>query len=344
VLLSGAGDTTPPITDAQISGTAGSNGYYVSPVKLTFTAQDPDDAPNTLVTTVLVNGVAQSDNPITLGADGTYNVAYWSVDPAGNREVTEQQVVHIDRTAPSISASANPNVLWPPNHKFVPVVVTGHVSDNLSGINRTVTYQVADEYHQVQPSGSAQVDSQGNYRFVVDLQSSRLGQDKNGRQYVVRVTAHDVAGNQATASSGVLVPHDMGHGFRGRFSGPIPVHPRRPNFAELRRERLAAQEHAIQVRRAEAEARRQHQIAIRDAQKHQQQLRRQAIAHPIQVAHGRGKPAVPQPSQVRSGPAHRLIALPVGNDHGNHGNSHGNQGHGNHGNSHGNHGNGHGKK
>jgi hypothetical protein len=217
----------------------------------------------------------------------------------------------------------------------------------LSGTNQTVTYQVIDEYHQVQPSGTAQVDSQGNYRFVVDLQSSRLGQDRDGRQYVVRVTAHDLAGNQATASPGVLVPHDMGRGFRGRFSGPIPVYHQRPDYAEMRRERLAAREHAIQLRHDRIEANREQRIADRLARRNQQDSRRPAAAHPVQISHGRGHSATPQPSQVRSGSPHRLIALPVVNDHGNqgnHGNGNGNghsnsNGNGNHGN-----GNGHGKK
>jgi hypothetical protein len=306
-------------------------------VTLTFSAQDPDDASDTLTTYARVNdGALQTGNTVRLPGDGTYDVKYWSVDPAGNREMTEQQIVRIDRTSPSVSVVANPNVLWPPNHKFVPVVVTGHVDDNLSGINQTVTYQVADEYHQVQPSGTEHVDSQGNYRFVVDLQSSRLGQDKDGRQYVVRVTAHDLAGNQATASTGVLVPHDMGHGFRGRFSGPIPVYHQRPDYSEMRRERLAAREHAIQLRHERIEANRENQIAARLARRNQQVLRRQAAEHPIQVSHGRGHSATPQPSQVRSASPHRLIALPVVNDHGNHGNDHGNHGNGN--------GHGHGKK
>lgn len=339
VLLSGAGDTTAPTTSVQLSGN-GENGYYTTPVTLNFTANDPDDASDTLATYYSINGGGiQARNSATLTADGTYNVDYWSVDPAGNREMTERQGVRIDRTPPSISEFADPNVLWPPNHKLVPVTVTGHVTDNLSGINSTVTYQVADEYHQDQPSGSTTVDSQGNYRFVVDLQSSRLGQDKNGRQYVISVTAHDLAGNSATASLGVLVPHDMGHGFRGGLSGPIAVGPQHPNFAEIRRERLAAREHAVQVRRAAVEARREHRLAVQHAEQLQHRNARQADAH------NRANHAARNVSQIRFRVAHPLIALPSAIHHGNgpgnqgdHGNSHGNQG------DHGNHGNGHGKK
>jgi hypothetical protein len=46
---------------------------------------------------------------------------------------------------------------------------------------------------------------------VVYLQSSRLGQDKDGRQYVIDVTAHDLAGNSRTVATFVTVPHDQGH-------------------------------------------------------------------------------------------------------------------------------------
>ena len=66
--------------------------------------------------------------------------------------------------------------LWPPNHKFVPVTVTGHVFDASGGVPRAVSYHVVDEYGQVQPSSTARVQANGNsFSFVIRLQSSRLG-------------------------------------------------------------------------------------------------------------------------------------------------------------------------
>ena len=50
----------------------------------------------------------------------------------------------------------------------------------------------------------------GTYSFTVMLEASRLGQDLNGRQYQIVVSAQDKAGNPATASTIVTVPHDLG--------------------------------------------------------------------------------------------------------------------------------------
>ena len=246
----------------------------------------------------------------------------------------------------AVSAVARPNVLWPPNHKLVPVVVTGHVSDNLSRIEHVVTYQVVDEYREVQPGGSAVVNARGNYRFVVDLQSSRLGQDKNGRQYVVLVTARDVAGNYARASSGVLVPHDMGHGIRGRFSGPVPVQPQRPNSAELRQEHQAAREHALEARRAEVAANRKYRAAIVANQEYRAAIAANREYRAAVIANREYRIALQyaqqQPQQVGC-PAAAHGNQGNGNDNGNHDNGHG-HGNGNQGNGHGhgNQGNGHG--
>jgi hypothetical protein len=86
--------------------------------------------------------------------------------------------LRIDSRTPIVTASANPSSLWPPNHKFVPVTVTGYVADVSGGVRRTVRFHVIDQYGQVQPSGIARVRRNGTYAFVVELQSSRLGQDK----------------------------------------------------------------------------------------------------------------------------------------------------------------------
>jgi len=44
----------------------------------------------------------------------------------------------------------------------------------------------------------------------VNLEASRLGADRDGRRYQVIVTAADKAGNRASASTIVTVPHDSG--------------------------------------------------------------------------------------------------------------------------------------
>lgn len=212
-LMSGPGDTTAPVTFAAVTGTAGFNGFYRSPVTVSLAPYDVDDAQSTLKTYYSING-----GPITPGrtvpltANGTYRVAYVSVDPAGNIGPVGLKVVKIDRTPPLVTASANPSTLWPPNNKLVAVTVVGHVSDNFAGDGPLVAYHVVDQDGQVQPSGVAAVDSFGNYSFVVYLPASRAGQDKSGRTFVIDVGAVDMAGNVSLTSTSVFVPHDMGKG------------------------------------------------------------------------------------------------------------------------------------
>jgi hypothetical protein len=211
-------DMTPPTTTASVSGTAGSNGFYVSLVTVNLTATDQDDPPSSLTTEYSLNNGASftQGNTVSLTGDGTFNVEYFSTDPAGNVEATHTLVVRVDQTPPVTTVTANPNSLWPPNGKFVNVHVTGRVTDTDLGPNPTVSYHVVDEYGQVQPSGSnIPVNPDGTYSFNVPLQSRREGQDKDGRTYTIDVVAHDLAGNTGTGSTTVIVPHDQGHGGNG---------------------------------------------------------------------------------------------------------------------------------
>jgi hypothetical protein len=117
-----------------------------------------------------------------------------------------------DTVPPSITATANKHVLWPPNGSLVPVKVTGTIVDNAGGSGvdlNTVDYTVVDEYGQVQPAASVTLASNGSYSFTVYLPASRLDTDLNGRTFTICVSAKDLAGNPASKSVVVTVPHDM---------------------------------------------------------------------------------------------------------------------------------------
>jgi hypothetical protein len=145
---------------------------------------------------------------------GFYSIArdlVGNIEPAKTAAESTTQVV-VDTTPPTLTAIASPAVLWPPNGKMVPVTVSGIMTDSQSGVNAsTAAFAVTDEYGQVQPSGPISLNSNGNYSFVINLQASRNGNDLDGRQYIVKVTAQDNAGNAGTASATVVVPHDQGH-------------------------------------------------------------------------------------------------------------------------------------
>src|SRR6266446_6647949 len=121
-------------------------------------------------------------------------------------------VIQTSSTPPGVSVSAKPSMLWPPNGKMVSVTVSGTIKDNGSGIDPIgAMFSVVDEYGIVQPSGRVTLGSGGNYSLNVLLQASRRGDDSDGRQYTITVTAKDSAGNKGSASTFVIVPHDQGH-------------------------------------------------------------------------------------------------------------------------------------
>ena len=203
-------DVTPPTTNIAVFGTLGYHGVYRSAVTVDLVPSDPDNAPATLKTYYRIDGGPYVEGRTFRLGDGDHTIRYFSVDPAGNREAVHTRPIDVDLTTPRVSAHANPSTLWPPNHKFVPVTVSGRVSDASGGLPAVVHYQVHDEYGQVQPSGYARVARNGTYSFTVDLQASRAGQDKDGRQYYLVVTATDEAGNTGSATTVVTVPHDQG--------------------------------------------------------------------------------------------------------------------------------------
>jgi len=209
------------MTTVQIlPNTLNGRGYYTSsPETVNLLVSDPD-SPNGLMTFYNVDQTGfVTGNSFQL-TDGNHTVQFFSMDQSGNREAVHTQTINIDSTTPVVTASANPTSLWPPNNTMVRVTVTGHVSDASGGVPGMVAYRVVDEYGKVQPSGIARVNPNGNYAFVVPLQSSRLGQDKDGRHYTIIVTATDQAGNTGSTRTFVVVPHDQGnHSGNGQPSG-----------------------------------------------------------------------------------------------------------------------------
>jgi hypothetical protein len=114
-----------------------------------------------------------------------------------------------DKTPPAITFSATPKTLWPPNGQMVPVTLSGRITDNGSGlVAGSVEYAVIDEYGEVQPFGKMALDAAGNYSFTILLRAGRRGNDLNGRQYLIRVSARDNAGNRRVRWQEVRVPHN----------------------------------------------------------------------------------------------------------------------------------------
>ena len=119
-------------------------------------------------------------------------------------------LVPLDTAPPSVTISVTPSSLWPANGKMVDVTVRGMITDAGSGIDAsTARFAVTDTYGQMQPSGPVSVAADGSYAFTILLRASRNGTDLGGRTYTVTVSIGDRAGNAASISAVVTVPHDQ---------------------------------------------------------------------------------------------------------------------------------------
>ncbi len=92
-------DITPPTTTVAITGTEGLDGWWRSPITLTFTVSDVLSGPD--MTRVSVNGAPwQATDQLVIERDGKHTVRYYSVDRAGNVEGRQRVTVRVDMQPP----------------------------------------------------------------------------------------------------------------------------------------------------------------------------------------------------------------------------------------------------
>lgn len=102
-LLVTVADTIPPVTSFSIQGTAGDNGWYVSPVSLTLTAVDDCSGVSTLDYTINGREYRVNHPAVTIDlGEGINSVSYQAADSSGNSEDSKQIAVNIDLAAPVI--------------------------------------------------------------------------------------------------------------------------------------------------------------------------------------------------------------------------------------------------
>lgn len=100
--------------------------------------------------------------------------------------------------------STNPNVLWPPNHKMVPVAVSVQSNGGCGTTTCKITSVTSNE----------PVDADGDWiitgNLTLYLRAERQG-NGSGRVYTITVQCTDTAGNVTSKATTVNVVHDQGH-------------------------------------------------------------------------------------------------------------------------------------
>lgn len=131
------------------------------------------------------------------------------------------------------SLTAVPNTLWPPNGRYVPVVVSGTLQEFTVVGNKQVfkalngpkaaNFFVVDEYQRDEPSAPIRLTDLGqgkfSFSFTINLQASRATEYAAGRRYYITVAAKDVDG-----WTGKTIPVQVPISLTNRGQGPVLSH------------------------------------------------------------------------------------------------------------------------
>src|SRR3989344_3387747 len=193
-------DTTAPTTTAALNGQEGEQSWYKSDVEVSLNAQDNTDGLGVDYTLYKKDEEDWQDynTPLNITQEGHHKVSFYSVDKDGNIEAVKTIEFDIDKTPPEISIWTEPSIIWPPNGKNVSVRINGTI-DELHLASKSFT--VNDEYGNPVPVIS-------DFGDTIFLEARRIDDDLDGRKYIIKVMAWDLAGNTSSAETKIIVPHD----------------------------------------------------------------------------------------------------------------------------------------
>jgi hypothetical protein len=142
---------------------------------------------------------------------GSTQVTLTVTDINGAASSCTGAVTVVDTTPPTITTvSANPSVLWPSNHKMVPVSLVVQASDTCDpNPICTITSVTSNEPENGLGDGDIAPDWEINNNLIVNLRSERSGKG-NGRIYTITVRCTDVSLNSSIGNVNVSVPHHLG--------------------------------------------------------------------------------------------------------------------------------------
>ena len=201
-------DQSAPTTTISLNGTPGNDPWYMSDVEVVISAADNDGGSGVAETKYSVDGGQTWDtytSPLNFTEEGadywdSYQVMARSWDNAGNDEGPPAfEIFKIDKTPPVTTMTADPT-----EFERVRKGVTGasayncFTDDYLSGLD---FYSIAliDEY------GVYDQDLGLLFWGSVVIELWCDGGDKDGRTYIIRISAGDKAGNEGHADAVLTV-------------------------------------------------------------------------------------------------------------------------------------------
>lgn len=206
----------------EVTGPATSTVESGVPVTYAATVSDADGDAVQVVWTL--NGLTVQTHDIAAGGPPTNGVVEytaslpWGVntlvvtatDSFGNITTGTATITVVDTTLPVIvSVSVSPSVLWPHNHKMVPVQVSAVVTDAGGPTTLEILSISSNQAVDGRGSGRTSPDWTITGDTTATLRAERTGNSRAGRTYTITVQATDEAGNKSTPSTvTVTVPHN----------------------------------------------------------------------------------------------------------------------------------------
>lgn len=161
-------DTSAPTSSAALAGTKGTDPWYVGTVTATISAADSGSGVSSTKYRLDGGSWTTYSSPVSITADGTHSIEYYSQDVSGNVEAVKSVQFKKDSTAPTVT------------HSVSGYTVTLSANDAISGV-RSVEYRIGTAAWTAYTSP-----------FVATV---------DGVQVIVEFRATDVAGNSAPSTS-----------------------------------------------------------------------------------------------------------------------------------------------
>lgn len=209
----------PPVADAGPDQTLPCSGLNGSPVTLNGSkSSDPDGDVLGFVWTDQTGTIVGTTSVVQLTVSlGTHAFTLTVTDPAGLSSTATTNVTVGDTTPPTLQVVLSPNLLWPPNHRLVPITATVGASDTCDANPAVTLVSITsnepenglgdgDQPNDIQAIGGGPIPFGADVRsFLLRAERSGMG---TGRVYTVTYMAKDASGNAASVSSEVIVPID----------------------------------------------------------------------------------------------------------------------------------------
>lgn len=205
-------DASVSVVDLDLSRTVATIPVGIAPQGLALSAAQP-----------LLYVANFNSNTISVVNTQSYQLV--ATIPVGNGPQALAISAPRDTTPPEVSLTVSNEILWPPNHKLVPITVQVAVADDqdphptvqlLSIVSNEPCSDATPATHALKLQGAAPLTCNdiaeaaiGSDDNTFMLRAERFGYGDEGRIYTITYKVTDAAGNETLATTAVRVPSNL---------------------------------------------------------------------------------------------------------------------------------------